>query len=183
MHGSALTFGNREISRRAWAWTLRLALTLTVGLVFTVWSSEEAHAVSNVDYFPFGSSFCVGERSSTYESSSGFLYGQSVTRPLTYDYYYGPCSFAVTKRAGDIAGRVSVYKWSDRSEDWLPCRKSGWLYNSSRTSALLVYAPLGYPGNRWCGRGWYGTWSQGSVWKNNAWKTTGWVWSGYDYYQ
>src|SRR5215207_7737037 len=85
--GSALIFGNGEISRRARAWTLRLALTLAVGLVFTVWSSEDAHAVSKQKYYQVGS-FCVGEQSSTYEASNEVLYGQSVTRPLAYSYYY-----------------------------------------------------------------------------------------------
>jgi len=180
--GSALIFGNGEISRRARAWTLRLALTLAVGLVFTVWSSEDAHAVSKQKYYQFGS-FCVGEQSSTYEASNEVLYGQSVTRPLAYSYYYGPCSVAVTKPAGYIAARVFVYKWSERDDDWYVCRKSGWLYNSSSTAAFGVWAPLGYPGNRWCGRGWYGTEAQGSVWHNGAWRTTQRVWSGYDYYQ
>ncbi len=84
MDGSALTLANGGTYRRARAWALRLALTLAVGLVFAVGSSEEAHAVSDVGYFPFGSSFCVGERSATYEGSSGFLYGESTTRPLAY---------------------------------------------------------------------------------------------------
>jgi hypothetical protein len=78
VHGSALTFRNGEISRRVKAWTLRLALTLTVGLVFTVWSSAEAHAVSNVDYFPFGSSFCVGERATRVRTAG--LPGQQMVR-------------------------------------------------------------------------------------------------------
>src|SRR5215210_2642237 len=94
---SALTLGAGGTYRQARAWALRLALTLVVGVIFAVGSSKEAYAVSDEGYFPFGSSFCVGEGSSTYQASNGFLYGESVTRPLAYGYFYGPCSFAVTK--------------------------------------------------------------------------------------
>jgi hypothetical protein len=51
-----------------------------------------------------------------------------------------------------------------------------------RTYTLSVYAPLGYPYNRWCGSGWYGTEAQGSVWHNGAWRTTERVWSGSNFY-
>ena len=118
-------------------------------MAFALVSSGDAHAVSREAYFTSGSSFCIGERSSIYQSSfNGVLYGESVTRSLGN--YYGPCTAAITKPAGYLAGRVFVYKWDERSRDWFVCRRSGWLYNSGSTYALGVYAPLGYPGNRWC---------------------------------
>src|SRR3712207_9105645 len=61
------------------------------------------------------------------------------------DYYYGPCTAAITKPEGYLSGRVFVYKWDERYRDWFLCRRSGWLYNSGSTYALSVYAPLGYP--------------------------------------
>jgi hypothetical protein len=79
-------------------------------------------------------------------------------------------------------GEGFVYKWDERSRDWFVCRRSGWLYNSGNTYALSVYAPLGYPGNRWCGSGWYATEAQGSVWHRGAWRTTERLWSGDDFY-
>ncbi len=85
-----------------------LALTILIGAAFEVGASENAHAVSREAYFKSGSSFCVGERSSTYQSSySGMLYGESVTRFLGD--YYGPCTAAITKPAGYISGRLFVY--------------------------------------------------------------------------
>jgi hypothetical protein len=130
-----------------------------VGAAFALGASEDAHAVSGEAYFTSGS-FCVGERASTYQSPySGVLYGESVTRSLGN--YYGPCTAAITKPAGYLSGRVFVYKWDERYRDWFLCRRSGWLYNSGSTYALSVYAPLGYPYNRWCGSGWYGTEAQG----------------------
>ena len=166
---------------RTRTWSLRLVLTLLVGAAFALGDSEDAHAVSREAYFTSGAPFCVGERSSTYQSSySGVLYGESVTRSLGN--YYGPCTAAVTTPAGYLSGRVFVYKWDEHYRDWFVCRKSGWLYNSGRTYTLSVYAPLGYPYNRWCGSGWYGTEAQGSVWHNGAWRTTERVWSGSNFY-
>ena len=180
MNCSDLAPGSGGMSRRTRAWLVRLALTLVVGMAFAVVSSEEAQAVSRDQNFRWGA-FCVKEQSSTYASySSGVLYGESATWSLGN--YYGPCSSAIYKPAGYIAGRVFVYKWDERDRDWYVCRKSGWLYNSSSTYGLRVYAPLGYPYDRWCGSGWYGTEAQGSVWHNGAWRTTPRVWSGSDYY-
>lgn len=147
---------------------------------FALGASEDAHAVSGEAYFT-AVSFCVGERTSTYQSPySGVLYGESVTRSLGD--YYGPCTAAITEPAGYLSRRVFVYKWDERYRDWFLCRRSGWLYNSGSTYALSEYAPLGYPYNRWCGSGWYGTKAQGSVWHNGAWSTTERVWSGSNYY-
>ena len=167
------------MSHRTRAWSVRLLLMLVVGVAFVVGTSGEARGVSRDRDFSFGS-FCVGERSSTYQSSSNALWGESMTWSLGD--YYGSCSAAITKPPGYIAGRVIVYKWDDRFEDWYVCRRSGWFYNSNSTYVFGVYAPLGYPGNRWCGRGWYGTYAQGSVWHNGGWRTTKRVWSGSDYY-
>ena len=177
---SAFTPKAEGLLRWARTWSLRLTLTLLIGAVLALGDSEDAHAVSREAYFTSGS-FCVGERSSIYQSPySGVLYGESVTRSLGN--YYGPCMAAITKPAGYLSGRVFVYKWDERHRDWFVCRKSGWLYNSGRTYTLSVYAPLGYPYNRWCGSGWYGTEAQGSVWHNGAWRTTERVWSGSNFY-
>ena len=181
MNCSAFAPGAGGLFRRTRTWSVRLVLTILVGVAFALGSSGDAHAVSREAYFTSGSSFCIGERSSTYQSSySGVLYGESVTRSLGN--FSGPCTAAITKPAGYLSGRVFVYKWDERSRDWFVCRRSGWLYNSGSTYALSVYAPLGYPYNRWCGSGWYGTEAQGSVWHRGAWRTTEPVWSGSDFY-
>lgn len=177
---SAFAPGSGGSFRRARTWFLRVALTLLIGAAFALGASQDAHAVSREAYFTSGS-FCVGERSSTYQSPyRGVLYGESVTRSLGN--YYGPCTAAITKPAGYLSGRIFVYKWDERHRDWFVCRRSGWLYNSGSTYALSVYAPLGYPYNRWCGSGWYGTEAQGSVWHNGAWRTTERIWSGSNFY-
>jgi hypothetical protein len=97
-------------------WSVRLVLTILVGVAFALGSSGDAHAVSREAYFTLGSSFCISERSSTYQSSfSGVLYGESVTRSLGN--FSGPCTAAITKPAGYLSGRVLVYKWDERSRD------------------------------------------------------------------
>jgi hypothetical protein len=164
--------GSALVVRR---WSIRLVLAFVVGLVFAFVASEEAHAISDADRTQFTSNFCVEERSSTYESSSGVLFGESVTRP-----YSGFCSSELSKPAGDIAGRVEVWKWDRRNEEWDVCRRTGWKYNTERTDEHVVRARLGRQGDRWCGPGHYGTWAQGKVWHNGAWRTTEWVWSGFD---
>ena len=98
MNCSAFTLGVGGSFRRARMWSVRLALTLLVGVAFALGAGEDAHAISREAYFTSGP-FCVGERSSTYQSPySDVLYGESVTRSLGN--YYGPCTAAITKPAG-----------------------------------------------------------------------------------
>ncbi len=179
MYCSALGTGPGGLSRRARVWFVRLALTLVVGLAFALGSSEEAQAVSDTQRFRWSSSdLCISERSMIYEwSRNGVLYGQSVTKPFRFD-----CSTPLSKRAGDVAGRVHVYKWSDYYGYWYSCYDSDWFYNGSRTSRFVAYTGLGTVYRRWCGSGWYETWAQGSVWHNDAWRTTLPVRSGYAYF-
>jgi hypothetical protein len=158
-------------------WSIRLVLALVVGLVFAFGWSKEAHAISNVDRTQFTSNFCVEERSSTYKSSNRVFFGESITRPFS-----GFCSSELSKPAGYIAGRVKVWKWNSRTEEWEVCRRTDWKYNAERTDEHVVRARLVHRSGRWCGRGYYGTEAQGSVWHNGEWNTTPWVWSGYDYF-
>jgi hypothetical protein len=100
---SAFTPKAEGLLRWARTWSLRLSLTLLIGVTFTLGASGDAHAVSREAYFTSGSSFCIGERSSIYQSPySGLLYGESVTRSLGN--YYGPCMAAITKPTGYLSG-------------------------------------------------------------------------------
>ena len=109
MNCSASTSGIGGWFRRTGTWSLKLALALLVGAAFAVGASEDAHAVSREAYFTSGASFCVGERSSTYQSLYiDVLYGEPVTRSLGN--YSGPCTAAITKPAGYLSGRVFVYQ-------------------------------------------------------------------------
>jgi hypothetical protein len=65
MNSSAFASRARGSFRRTRTWSVRLALTLLVGVVFALGSSGDAHTVSRETYFTSGSSFCIGERSST----------------------------------------------------------------------------------------------------------------------
>ena len=79
---SAFTPKAEGLLRWARTWSLRLSQTLLIGVTFTLGASGDAHAVSREAYFTSGS-FCIGERTSTYQSPyGGVLYGESVTRSL-----------------------------------------------------------------------------------------------------
>jgi hypothetical protein len=94
VYGSILASRAVRMSHRMRAWSVRLLLMLVVGVAFVVGTSGEARAVSRDRDFSFGS-FCVGERSSTYQSSSNALWGESMTWSLGD--YYGCCSAAIAK--------------------------------------------------------------------------------------
>ena len=69
----------------------------------------------------------------------------------------------------------------ERYQDWFLCRRAAGC-TTPVAPTLSVYAPLGYPYNRWCGAGWYGTKAQGYVWHDGAWRTTERVWYGSNFY-
>jgi hypothetical protein len=174
----ALTIGYRQLSCRMTAWSLRVAAVLVVGLVFSLFSSEEAFAVSNEEVFQPTSTLCIKERVATYTQADGVLYGQARTRPYT-----GSCSVARTKPAGDIAARAFAYKWNNSDARWQVCRNSGWVYNTESASQVLASVKLGREGHRRCGKGWYATFGQGAVFQDGQWRYTGLVWSGQDYFK
>lgn len=152
---------------------LAFALGLLLALAFSSAFSSEAQAVSNTERFRFYPDFCVSEQALLYEwGRRDRLYGQSVTRPLR-----GDCSTPLSAPPGYVWSRVTVEKWSPYYGEYFYCTGAEW-YNSSWTSAHVVYVGLGRRHHRACGPGWYRTKAWGSVWVYGDWSSTPWVYSG-----